>query len=236
MMNFIKRIIDNKTDESVHLQFQKFSKGEFRDKAIIQAKFSKGKYSINTSAEFGNELVKDVAQELKDEKTKVTGSIITTADLEGELNYKTKKQFQGVKNYSIEGEMSGKEIVDLLNKFPKAFFGLSFSTKDSVLKIKPKAPKSGKPSTKGEATPKADFCKLATTNKELGASFIFEKDLFKKAEIKHTFFIDNILIPEELKKEKDFAIIREKSLRQGRIKREAIIDEKEIFNEIEFKV
>ena len=214
-MNFIKKIVDGKTDESVHLQFQKFSRGEFRNKAVIQAKFSAGKYTINTSAEFGNELVRDVAEKLGDKKTKVTGGIITTSNLEGELKFKTKKQFQGVKNYAIEDEMTGKEIINLLDKFPKAFFGLSFSTEDTTLKIKAKAPKSGKPSTKGDAVPKADFCKLVTTDKKLGASFIFEQDPFKKAEFNHTFFIENIVIPESLKGEKDFAIVREKSLRAG---------------------
>ncbi len=234
-MNFIKKIVDGKTDENVHMQFQKFSRGEFRDKAVIQAKFSSGKYTINTSAEFSNDLVKDVAEELGEEKTKVIGGIITTSNLEGELEFKSKKQFQGVKTYLIENEMTGKEIVNLLSKFPKAFFALNFSTKNSVLKIKVKAPKSGKPSSKGDAAPKADFCKLVTTNKILGANFVFEKDPFKKAELKHTFFIDNIIILEELKKEKDFASIREKSLREGRILRTGIIDEKEVSKEIKFE-
>jgi len=233
-MNFIKKILDKKVDEFAHLQFQKFSRGEFRDRAIIQAKFSAGKYTINTSSEFGNELVLAVAKKLGNKKTKVTGGIITTSDLDKELKFKTKKQFQGVKNYSIEDEMSGEEIISLLDKFPKAFFGLSFSTEDTILKIKPKAPKSGKPSNKG-ATPKADFCKLVTTDKQIGRSMIFEKDVFKKAEIKHTFFIENIVVPELLKKEKDFAIIREKSLRAGKIIRSSLIDEKETSQEIKFE-
>ena len=38
-MNFIKKIFDGNIDESVHLQFQKFSKGEFRDRALIKARY-----------------------------------------------------------------------------------------------------------------------------------------------------------------------------------------------------
>jgi len=45
-MNFIKKVFDESIDEEVHLQFQKFSKGEFRDKALIKAKKSKDKYTI----------------------------------------------------------------------------------------------------------------------------------------------------------------------------------------------
>ena len=61
-MNFIKNIFEGKIDESVHFQFQKFSKGEFRNRAIIEGKNSNGKYTLKTSAEFANELVKIVAE------------------------------------------------------------------------------------------------------------------------------------------------------------------------------
>ncbi|MEJ2267904.1 MAG: hypothetical protein P8X70_02420 [Nanoarchaeota archaeon] len=121
-----------------------------------------------------------------------------------------------------------------MNKFPKTFFALSFEGGDSKLKIKPKAPKSGKPGKKGDA-PKADFCNLKTTDKELAESFVFEKTDFKKAEINHTFFIEDIIIPEDLKNEKNFAIVREKALRKGKIVRKSIIDEKEKISEIEFE-
>ena len=232
-MNFVKKIFDGEIDEDVHLQFQKFSRGEFKDRAIINAKNSSGKYTINTTAEFANELVKMLAQKLGDKKTNITGSIIGTNDLKGELEFKKISQFQGVKNYSIEQEMSGNEILNLLNKFPKNFFALTFSVEGYSLKIKPKAPKNAKPKNKNEA-PKADFCKLITTDKELAKSFVFEKPDFKIAAITHTFIIDSIIIPESLKNEKDFAIVREKSLRKGKIIRKAIIDDKEMISEKEF--
>jgi len=233
-MNFIKKVFDKNIDENTHLQFQKFSKGEFRNRAIIEAKNSSGKYSIKTSAEFVNGLVHDIAEKLGEEKAKVTGAIVSTSDLTGELDFKDKKQFQGVKRYLIEKEMSGKEIMSLLEKFPKSFFALSFSVGNNVLKIKPKAPKSGKPG-KGDEAPKADFCNLKTTDKEIGDGFVFEKPGFKKAVINHTFLIENIIIPEELKKEEDFAKIREMSNRAGRIVRNAEIDDQKMTKEFEFE-
>lgn len=233
-MNFIKKVFDRKIDEAVHLQFQKFSRGEFANRAIINAKKSSGKYTINTTAEFANEIVKMLAQKLGDKKTNVTGSIIGTNDLKGELEFKKISQFQGVKNYSIEQEMSGNEILRLLDKFPKNFFALTFSVEGYSLKVKPKAPKSAKPKNKDEA-PKADFCKLVTTDKNLAQSFVFEKPDFKTAAINHTFVIDSIVIPESLKNEKDFAVVREKSLRKGKIIRNAIIDDKEMKSEIDFE-
>ena len=223
-MNFIKKVQEKNFDESVHLQFQKFSKGEFRNRALIEAKNSNGNYTIKTSAEFANELVKTLAQKLGNNKAKITGSIIGTNDLKGVLEFKKISQFQGVKNYSIEKDMSGPEILDLIEKFPKNFFALSFSVGEDILKIKPKAPKSGKPGTKGEDAPKADFCVLKTNDKKLAESFIFENPEFKTAKIAHDFLIEKIEIPAELKSSEDFALIREKSKRVGKVLRKVEID------------
>ena len=233
-MNFIKKIIDKNFDDAVHLQFQKFSKGEFRDRAIIKAKRSGKKFTINTSAEFANELVKMCAEKLGDKKTKITGAIVSTSDLMGELEFKEKKQFQGVKRYLIDTEMSGDEILNLLKKFPKSFFALTFDvSEDTKLKIKSNAPKSGKQGS-GDKEPKANFCKLITDDDKISKSFIFEKPEFKNAEVKHNFFIERIETPDELKNSKDFARVREESKRIGKIFRKAKIDEENFERELEF--
>jgi hypothetical protein len=239
-MNFIKKIFDKQPDEDVHLQFQKFSRGEFRNRALVKVKNSSGKYTITTTAEFANELVKTLAEKLGNEKAKITGGIISTVNLKEIPKYQTLlanatvKQFQGVKNYAIEVEMAGKEIIEIINAFPKAFFALSFSVGDSALKIKAKAPKSAKPKNKDEA-PAPDFCKLTTEDVTLAKSFFWEKSDFKLAEIYHDFFIEEIVVPDEIKNEKDFAIVREKSHRKGRIVRRAIVDGKETKEEVKFE-
>jgi len=239
-MNFIKKVFDKNPDNDVHLQFQKFSRGEFRNRAMIKVKKVKEKYTINTTAEFANELVKTLAEKLGKEKAQVTGGIISTVNLKELPEYKeflksaTVKQFQGVKNFQINSEMEGDEIVKIVNAFPKAFFALSFSAGDSILKIKPKAPKSSKPKNKDEA-PNPDFCKLITTDEKLAKEFLFENVTFKDAEARHDFYIDSIVIPDEIKNEKDFAIVREKSHRKGRIVRRTIIDGKENSVEVEFE-
>ncbi len=235
-MNFIKKVADKNFDEKVHLQFQKFSKGQFPNRALIEAKNSNGKYTIKTSAEFANELVKICAEKLGSEKTKVTGAIVSTSDLKNELNFKEIKQFQGVKRYLIDSEMSGDEIISLLDKFPKTFFALTFNVPkdDTMLKIKPKAPKSGKPKNNKDELPKPDFCNLKTTDRKLGDEFIFENTGFKKAQIRHDFLINGIEIPEELKGSDDFAKIREESKRVGKIMRKSIIDDIEKTLELDF--
>lgn len=232
-MNFIKKIFQDRSDESVHLQFQKFGKGEFRDRALINARKSGNKYTISTTAEFANGLVREVAGKLGNNKTRVTGAIVSTNDLKEELDFKEIKQFQGVKRYIIDKEMSGDEIVALLEKFPKAFFALSFECGDSKLKIKPKAPKSGKPRKKGGEKPKPSFCKITTTDKMLAEDFVFEVADFKKAEINHEFIINEIIKPEG---ETDFAKIRELAKRKGEIIRETEIDGRILRNKKDFEV
>ncbi len=221
-MNFIEKIVQKKVDDPVHLQFQKFSKGIFKNRALINAKKSKDKYTITTGPEFANELVKAIAEKLGNEKTNVTGAIVSTSDLTGKVEFKEKKQFQGVKRYLVDTEMSGEEIIRLLEEFPRVFFALTFSAgENNSIKIKAKAPKSGKPG-KGDEEPKADFCKLVTNDPKLGAGFVFEKNEFKSAEIKHDFVIEKIIIPEN--GEKDFAKLREIAKRSGKIVRYSNID------------
>jgi len=231
-MNFIKKIFLDKVDESVHLQFQKFGRGEFKNRALINARRSGDKYTLSTTPEFANELVKEIAEKLGNNKTIVTGAVVSTSDLKEKIDFKEIKQFQGVKRYLINKEMSGKEIISLLNQFPKSFFALSFEAGNSKLKIKPKAPKSSKPKNK-EEKPKPNFCKIITNDKELAEDFIFEKPEFKRAEIIHSFIINELIKPE---KETDFARIRELAKRKGKIIREAEIDGEKIVKEKEFEV
>ena len=233
-MNFIKKVFSGKVDNETHLQFQKFSRGEFRDRALIKAKRQGNGFSISTGSEFANELVKTVAEKLGSNKTKVTGAIVSTLDLK-DLDFKDKKQFQGVKRYILDNEMTGTEILNLLQEFPRAFFALTFVAGDTKLKIKPKAPKSGKPSSKSDEGPKADFCNIKTPDPKIAEDFIFEQPGFKEAEINHTCFIKDIIIPKELKTEKDFAKIREAAIRKGKILRRAKIDGQTMKEEKEFE-
>lgn len=233
MMNFIRKIFENKSDESVHVQFQKFSRGEFKDKALIDATILKDKVKISTSNEFANEFVKAVAEKLGSSKAKIKGVIVTTFNLDNVIDFQSKKQFMGVKQYCVDKEMSGAEIKSLCDKYPAVFFALSFESKDAVLKIKAKAPKSAKPSTKGEGKVKADFCKIETTDKELAKDILFDVDLnnSKQISINHKFIINEIILPKD---EKDYEKIRVLAKRKGKIIRKIIIDGKETTKEKEF--
>lgn len=230
-MNFIKKIVDGNVDELTHLQFQKFSRGTFKNRGVLKVKKTKNKYTIGGTGEYINELVRMMAEKLGSEKTKMTGAVIATSDLEGKLDYTDKKQFQGVKRYLISTEMSGNDAIKLLDEFPKAICALSFNVGTDKLKIKPKAPKMGVPGKNGEH-PKTDACKLVTTDAAIGESFVFETKEFKLAEINHTIIVDKVIMPET--DETDFAVIRELAKKQGKLIRMSKIDEVEDIKEYEF--
>lgn len=232
---FIKKIFEGKSDSLVHIQFQKFSRGEFNNRAMVRAKNVKGVYNIGTTSEYARELVRSLGEKLGDRKTQVTGAIVSALDLQGSFQYEEKKMAMGVKKYMINREMTGKELINICDNVLKAFIGLSFKVGEDELAIKDKSPKSmkGVSSDKSAEDIKVDFCKLKTTDKNLVKSLLFdiEVDLFKKADVNHNFVINDIVIP---KGETDPAKMRENAQRKGKIIRTIKVDDKVTKREIEF--
>lgn len=217
---FINKLCNGTADELTHLQFEKYSRGLFTDKAIVQCKHSKGAYSFVTTSEYASEFVRACAHELGAQKAKVEGVIISTKALPPNIKYDGISQFMGVKKYLISGEFSGEEIINICDSVPRAFVALSFSTEQSELKIKPKAPKSAKPGTSSEDV-KVDFCKLKTTNPEFVKKLFFDVENFKVAEARHDFEIKDIEIPKD---EKDPVKMRERAIRKGNLIRKLTVD------------
>ena len=239
MKFFIRKIFDGEVDGLTHLQFVKYSRGEFKNKAMVTCKAqAKGIFRIGTTAEYSNELVRYFAEKIGDEEIKVSGVIMTTLDLDGQFDYDEKKNALGIKKYILEREMSGSKIVELLDKFPKCFFGLSFKVGNTELKIKPKSPKSAKSSNKGDEDIKVDFCKLRTDDKDLVDEFLFDVSSFKEVLVTHTFNIEEIVVSDELKNKAngDFKLIKEEAKRKGKVFRKLVVDGREEVVEKEFEV
>ncbi len=236
MSSVINKIFLNKIDEEVHSDFVKFGKGVFNDKYLVDAKKQKGGvFSFKTSYEFANFLVKACANEVlsakNDEPMDVSGVVVSTRNLKVELTFPIEriKQFAGVKQAIIKAKIKPSEILAAIDKLPKAFFALTFSTIHSQLKIKAKAPKSAKPSTKGEVKPSPDFCSIKTSNHLIIHDLLFDiKDKeFTATNISHNLEIKKIAIPKGIS---DPVMIREKSTREGTMKRRVVLGE-EVFEE-----
>ncbi len=232
MENIFKKIFSGRIDDFVHDEFIKFSRGVFENRYLIDGKKQKDKWSIKTSAEFANYFVRRCLE--GEGELEVSGVIVCTKDLRNEILFQIEKvkQFAGVKQYVIKTKLKAPEILSLMNKYPRAFYALSFSTHKNILKIKAKSPKSGKPSQKGEKEAKIDFCSLKTSDENLVKDLFFDFPNFKQIVIKHTIKIDSIELPKGLD---DPVKIRESAKKKGKIIRKIDIDGLTEAKEIDFE-
>ncbi|MBS3167853.1 hypothetical protein J4216_01880 [Candidatus Woesearchaeota archaeon] len=233
-MNFIKNIFEGTVGDFEHRQFKRFSKGEFKDRAIMEITVG-SKIKIKTSFEYAEGFVRLLAEKITT-KVNVTGGIITTAkDFEQVTGIpidKT-KQFQGVRTYMINTDLSKDDILNAMNKFSDAVYCLTFTNDYGSLKTKVKSPKSAKPG-KGDEDAKADYCTFTTSDKNLLRDFVFDvHDSFKSCKINHTFIINEIIVPKEY--QNDFALARIHAKKKGKIVRKLDLDGKEIINEFDFE-
>lgn len=220
-MNFIRKVFENKTDEDVHRQFKRFSKGTFNDRAIAEINVGNN-IKIKTSFEYTNWFVSYLLNTAK-EKIKVSGGIISTKDLKNlKLGIVGIKQFAGVKTYLVDGEIESEELKQALNNFPDALFCLSFSTEHGSLKVKVKSPKSAKPGKGGEEA-KANYCVFTTKDKGILKEFAFDVGgNFKRFRVSHDFVIEQLVVPDEYKNDLEKARIYAK--RAGKIVRKLNVD------------
>lgn len=226
-MNFIKKIFQGRIDEQVHQQFVRFGKGIFTDKAIVNFKKSGTKIRVTTSFELANDMVLFVF-ELVD-KALVSGTLITKQQVPSLGAGKKKSR---IFEYEINKEMASKEINELAKN---AYFMLLDCSAGGIdLKIKKKLPKPGK--AVGKVNDK--YCILEADLKyepKIREEFLFdlknEADIAKKIEIKHSFLINDIILPQG---EKDFEKIRLLAKKKGVLTREISIDGKVIKKELPF--
>ena len=235
--NVIKKIFSGKADDDVHADFIKFGKGSFTNRYLIEAKKQKDKWNIKTNSELAKFLVRKCLENASGEVI-VSGAIIGTSDLRAASGgyvfdpEEKIKQFMGVKQLIVKDvKVKPEKVIQLMDKFPKAFFALSFSTKDSILKTKAKAPKSAKPAAGGEKAPAATFCSLKTTDKNLVGDLFFDIPDFDEITARHTLEINQIIIP---KGETDPVKIRELAQRKGKLIRELNVNGRAIKSEKDF--
>lgn len=219
-MNFIKKAFLGKSDESVHGQFIRFGKGEYRKRAIISL-WKTEKIKVKGSFEFANDFVLFVAGL---ENVSFNGNILSKEPIEG-LSGKKK---EGKYIYEIEN-IGNSQIKNLSNKV--YCFLLNVDGPGIKLRIKGKLPKPGKDEDKVDEK----FCQLELDEKyynSIKEDFFWDLPDGKKITIEHKFIIKEITIP---KGETDYARIREIANRKGRIIRLANVDGKEIRKEAEFE-
>ena len=231
----IKKIFEKNFDEEVHSNFLKFGRGVFKDRFLIEGKRqSSGSWAIKTGPEYVNFLVQKCLEKTNG-KVKIKGIIVSTADLREEISFEIKKasNFKGVRKISIDTEIETSEIKELMKKYPRFFYALSFSGENFSIKVKEKAPKSGKPGKESEEGPKADFCTLKTTDRGIINELFFDVGDFEEAKASHEIIVEEIVYPKNYESLKP-SEIRELSKRKGKIIRKLLIDGRKKTSEADF--
>jgi len=229
----IKNIFDGTFDDEVHVAFLKFGRGVYKGKYLLEGKKQAKNWSVKAGAEYVNFLVRRCLESVGG-PIKVTGVIVSTLDLRDDIKFDLKKvsNFQGVRKHIVDTEVEGREIFDLMDKYPKAFFALSFKapldTKDRtgqgfVLKVKPKAPASGKPGKEKGDGLVADFCSLKTEDKKIVDELFFDVVSFEKVRVSHEIDVTDIVYPVDMESLKP-AEIRQMAKRRGVLKRVVDVD------------
>ncbi|MGK0208772.1 MAG: hypothetical protein ACI83O_000026 [Patescibacteria group bacterium] len=235
MFMIVKKIFDGVADDEVHISLLRNGRGEFSDKFLVDAKKQASKWSVKTGFEYVNTIVRNCLTALDGAETKISGVIVTTLDLKNEITFPVIKigNFQGVRSIKINDMVNPTLLLDLMDKYPKAFVALTFKTPDFELKVKAKGPKPPK-GAKGDEDTKADFLSLKTNNWDMIADLFFDvgKD-WKVIKLNHTLKIDNIEYPANLESLKP-AEVRELSKRGGTLYRTATLDDNEKKSEVAF--
>jgi len=229
-MNFIKKIFENKIDETVRKQFMRFGKGKYEHRALIEIKIGKN-VSIKTSYEFCNDLVRSVAQFSKKSKIKISGLIVSAKEIANRLekfniSFDTKKWGVQYKAEILESEISPDDLLKLHEEFKFDYLLLKLKSNECSLACKTSLPKPGKEL-------KANFCVAGFLDNAIVEDYGFGvNDNAKEMKIEHTFIIEKIEIPKEY--ENDFEKARLYAKRYGKIIRKISFDGKAALLEKEF--
>jgi len=230
----MKKIFDGVFDDEVHANFLKFGRGEYKDKYLLEGKRQAKKWAIKAGAEYTNLLVRKCLEKAGG-PVEAKGVIVSTLDLRDEspIEFSKVSNFQGVRKHVVEGEIEPSQVFGLMDKYPKAFFALTFKGEGFVLKIKPKAPTSGKPGKNKEEGPVADFCSLKTEDQGIIDYLFFNVGDFSEVKIKHQIDVTDIIYPANMGELKP-AEVRELAKRKGKVIRTATVDGVEHVSEANF--
>ncbi|MBM3200307.1 hypothetical protein FJZ53_05180 [Candidatus Woesearchaeota archaeon] len=220
-MNFIRQIVEKKTDDAVHKKLARYGKGEY-DRGILLLSKTKSGIKLKASWDWSNDLFGIVADNIK-KSAEVKGKIIAPRDFKSELGVDSAFSKRG-KLYTaeIEANMTPEQMKSIYDKFKHDFLLLNIKSDDFKLSVKNAIPKPG-------GAIKEDFCSASLPLDSLDEfAFDFDKN-FSEAKIVNKFLITELVVPKQY--ESDFAMARLMAKRKGKLVRVITVDGKEVKKE-----
>jgi len=233
--NFIKNIVDGNVSDFEHKKFTRFSKGRF-EREIIKINLVAQKIKVSSGFEYNDVLQKMLSKIFVENKQvdsiNVKGSVFSKSKEKPdvilnklEIDFETKG-----KKRIIDETMSPDKFKEFVNSIGNFYSLLNIKAGIYSLSVKKSLPKPGKLIE--------NFCKAIFSKSDLDFihdEFLFDtKEDFKKAIIKHTYLIEDIIIPEKYKD--DVENMRIMSKRKGEIIRDIEVNGESFKKEYKFNV
>lgn len=237
--NFIKNIVDDNVTQKVHDRFTRYGKGDF-EKDPFEVKKQSNNFRVYSGFEYINFLQWFVSKQFE-EKVEIKGPIASVDDLSPRLDElgidyetKTRRGKKGDKFVIQKTKVTPEKYEEIVNEFFEDYIMIQSKTSKGYLKTdKTTTPKPNKSSER--------FVKIKLDNdfyESFKNDYLFDLDEtdWKKADIHHTYDINEVHFDEDLIQEDPYQA-RMEAKRAGKIIRKIILDdEKHKEYKINFKV
>jgi len=218
----IKKIFQNKIDNLLHLQFVRFSRGIFENRAIVNISRN-GKIKISGTYDVASDIALFAAFLAK--RINFSGILISREEI---MEFKGEKK-RGLFVYELNQSITYEQ----LEKISKNAFAMLFDCSEEGISLKTKKTLP-KPSPKSAGKVKDKFCVAQLDIKFwplVKEEFLFDLPEGKKYYISNKYEINELILPEN---EKDSEKLRLLTKRKGKVTRKSIVDSKEIIQEKSF--
>jgi len=232
-MHFTKEIFSNSVSDWIHPVFVRYGKGTFNGPVL---RLNKGKgIKVKGSIDYCNTLGYIIANSAN-ANLEINGKIIAkrdfSNDLRGIVNLKKFSKEGGLFSAEITDMISSKNLKNIYEKIPDAYVLIDISANPFKLKSKKSLPKPGSRIDGEFCNATLDMSALDSIMSEL--LFDLKNKDFNEVNVSHTYTINELVAPEEIKK--DPARFRIEAKRKGTIKRILEVDGQKTESEHELLV
>ncbi|MBN2250914.1 MAG: hypothetical protein JW724_02415 [Candidatus Altiarchaeota archaeon] len=212
-MHHIKDLFNGDQDqEYIHRKFVRYSKGVY-DGPAISLKKTSNSIKIRGSFDYADALAGTILVNSAG-KVRVSGSVFSREPVKSDLAVKTKKK-PGAYTTELKGEAEAEELSGLYRENKDATFLIDLESDALKMKTKKKPPKPGAGSDDQFFTASVPASMLGALMEDV--CFDCPKNEWKELRIRHTYKIDEIVVPDQYRN--DAAKARLHAKRKGSVAR-----------------
>lgn len=228
-MDFIHDIYEKNVQDHIHRKFVKYGVGEFEREVL----YLKTGSSVHIQAGIDYlDILFSILGKYAEQDISISGDLVTSEDIKDDLrSFGIAPLSSRARKYALRETFTPSRFQDFMKQFSRCHMLFSAKSGKNGITTKKSLPQ------KGSLIEKFVSAKFDRRySRDLQEDFLFDwQGDFKKAELRHTYFIEELIVDPELLK-RDAAQARLDAKRKGKILRLKTIDGKESATEIEMLV